>query len=35
LWVGDLRKADGKKDGLILEMNNKINQINQNHKDDK
>lgn len=35
LWIGDLKKADNKKDGLINDINSKISQIIQNHKDDK
>ena len=35
LWVNDLKKADSKKDGAINEINNRINQIIENHKDDK
>ena len=35
LWVNDLKKADSKKDGAINEINNRINQIVENQKDDK
>ena len=35
LWISDLKKSDNKKDGSIHELNAKIDQLVQNHRDDK